>query len=130
MLFDDVSWDVSSVQISHDGGMLLVGVNEDGATRYYTADPRGTAMEPLRLFDSGQFSAALHPTEPLAAVNHVDASGLARAYVYDLTSGELTRWAGPEARALDSGEARLVRYPTFDEVDGEPRRIAAFVYAG
>lgn len=133
VLTGDVPWDVSSVQLSGDGGVLLVGINEDGRTRYYVTDPMGRRLEPFRPFDSGQISPSLHPRERRVAVNHVDDSGLVRTYIYDLTTRELVQWAGPppaDSRRDAGREGRLVRYPTFDEVDGEPRLISAFVYPG
>lgn len=130
VLSDEIPWDVESVQQSADGDLLLVSVNEDGRTRHYLRDPMGEDMRPLDLFGSGQISVSLHRTEPWLAVNHVDPSGISRGYVYDLRTDELTLWAGepPGERALP--EPRLVRYPTFDEVDGRPRTIPAFVYPG
>lgn len=55
---------------------------------------------------------------------------MVRGYTYDLRSEELTLWAGTESSQSNAPDARLVRYPTFDSVDGEPRRISAFVYPG
>lgn len=130
VLSDEIPWDVTSVQQSDDGELLLVAVNEDGRTRHYTTDPSGADMEPLDLFGSGQFSAALHPDEPLLAVNHVDELGVVRAYVYDLRTEQLTLWAGVEPASSIASDVRLVRYPTFDSVAGEPRLISAFVYPG
>ncbi|MBT8487437.1 MAG: prolyl oligopeptidase family serine peptidase, partial [Gemmatimonadetes bacterium] len=137
-LLADIPWDVSSIQLSHDGSYLLVSVNDDGRTVYYTTDPEGRKRRAYSPFDAGSFTASLHPDAHRIAITHVDEGGISRAYVHDLGAGTMTRWAGPEAgRAEGSGPAhggaetaRLVRYPTFDDVDGEPRRISAFVYPG
>lgn len=130
ILTDEIPWDVTSVQQSADGEPLLVAVNEDGRTRYYLTDPWAEQMRPLDLFASGQVTARMHPEEPLVLVNHVDPLGIARGYVYDLRSGDLSLWVGSEPSAERTPEARLVRYPTFDEVDGKLRLIPAFVYPG
>ena len=130
ILSDEIPWDVSSIQQTGDGDVLLIGVNEDGRTRHYTSDPLGEDFRSLELFSSGQFSAGLHPEEPLLMVNHSDPRGVVRGYTYDLRSQELTLWAGPASSASDVPAARLIRYPTFDAVDGEPRLIPAFVYPG
>ena len=126
VLSEEIPWDVSSVQQSGDGALLLLEVNEDGATRYYTTDALGEGMHPLDLFSSGQFAATLHPTEPLLLVNHADGDGVARGFVYDLSRDKLTLWAGPSPSESVVLEARTVRYPTFDEVDGEPRRSVSW----
>jgi dipeptidyl aminopeptidase/acylaminoacyl peptidase len=132
ILSDEIPWDVTSIQQTGDGGLLLIAVNEDGSTRHYTSDPLGEEFILLDLFSTGGFSATLHPDEPVMMVSHTDPHGVGRGYTYDLRSGELTLWAGGETSAsdVDTPAPRLVRYPTFDEVDGEPRRIPAFVYPG
>ncbi len=130
VLSAEIPWDVESIQQTGDGELLLISVNEDGRTRHYTTDPLGAEMHPLALFSSGQFSAQLHRNEPVLLVNHTDRLGVARGYTYDLRSEKLTLWAGTEFSESGAPETRLVRYPTFDSVAGEPRRISAFVYPG
>lgn len=130
VLTEEIEWDVESVQLSGDGETLLIGINEDGVGRYYTTDPRGSELRPLRLFGGEPFGASLHPVEPVLMVNHTDPLGVTRGYVHDLRTGETTLWAGDPPAARATSETRLVRYPTFDTVDGEARRISAFVYPG
>ena len=130
ILSDEIPWDVSSIQQTGDGELLLIEVNEDGRTRHYTSDPLGQEFHSLELFSSGQFSAGLHPVEPLLLINHSDPLGISRGYTYDLRSQELTLWAGRESLERDIPKPRLIRYPTFDSVAGEPRLISAFVYPG
>jgi dipeptidyl aminopeptidase/acylaminoacyl peptidase len=130
VLTAEIPWDVSSVQQTGDGKLLLISVNEDGRTRHYTIDALGTEIHPLELFSSGQFSAQLHRDDPLLLVNHIDPLGVARGYMYDLRNEKLTLWAGTERSQSSVPDTRLVRYPTFDSVAGEPRRISAFIYPG
>ena len=130
ILTEEIPWDVSSVQQTGDGKLLLIAVNEDGRTKHYTTDPLDAEMTPLDIFSSGQFSVRLHRDEPVLLVNHSDRFGVVRGYTYDLLTAELTLWAGTEPSQSSASAARLVRYPTFDEVGGEPRRISAFVYPG
>ena len=130
VLSADIPWDVSSIQQTGDGELLLISVNEDGRTGHYTTDPLGTEMHPLELFESGQFSARLHPDDPVLLVNHSDHFGVVRGYIYDLRNEKLTLWAGTEGSQSTVPDTHLVRYPTFDSVGGEPRRISAFVYPG
>lgn len=129
-LSDEIPWDITSVQQTGDGEMLLIAVNVDGRTKHFTTDPMGEEFTHLDLFPSGEFSAGLHRTEPLVMVNHSDPAGDLRGYIYDLRTQELTLWTGSSTAESDVAEPRLIRYPTFDEVDGEPRQIPAFVYAG
>ena len=131
VLSAEIPWDVSSIQQTGDGELLLISVNEDGRTRHYTTDPLGAEIRPFELFSSGQFSAQLHRNNPVLLVNHSDRFGVVRGYTYDLRSEKLTLWAGTEPSENSAvPDTRLVRYPTFDSVAGEPRRISAFVYPG
>ena len=131
ILSDEIPWDVTSIQQTGDGQLILIAVNEDGRTRHYTTDPLGADMHPLDLFSSGQFAVRLHPADPVLLVNHADRFGVTRGYTYNLRTEKLTLWAGTEpSLGSDVPETRLVRYPTFDSVAGEPRRISAFVYPG
>ncbi len=130
ILSDEIPWDVTSIQQAGDGETLLIAMNEDGRTRHYLTDAVGDSMHPLELFSTGRFTAQLHPEAPLLMVNHSDALGRVAGYTYDLRSEELTLWSGVESSTRDVREVRLVRYPTFDEVEGAPRLIPAFVYPG
>jgi dipeptidyl aminopeptidase/acylaminoacyl peptidase len=52
-------------------------------------------------------------------------------YALDLAGGELVRWTHGETgglKAEDFPVPELIRYETFDEVDGRPRTIPAFYY--
>src|SRR5690606_41949279 len=53
------------------------------------------------------------------------------AHVIDLRTATLARWTKSEVGGLDTGRfvaPTLVRYPTFDTVDGQPRTLPAFSY--
>ena len=126
----DVPWDVTSVQQSGDGTFLIFGVNEDGRTRYYFHETATDSRTPLDLIPTGLYSVGLHPEDPILVVNHTDLLGVSRGYVYDLETEELTLWVGPEPESTSVPDPRLVRYPTFDSVNGKPRQISAFVYPG
>jgi dipeptidyl aminopeptidase/acylaminoacyl peptidase len=52
-------------------------------------------------------------------------------YVYDLEKEEAVRWTYSEVGGLNTEQfpkAKLIRFPTFDKIDGETRQIPAFVY--
>ena len=127
----EIPWDVVSVKESFDGSLLVLVFNQDGRNALYTYDVASRELMPLAVPNTGLIiGAALHPGRPLLAVNHSDQIGVTRGYVYDLESGALDLWTGPEPRQADVPEPRLIRYPTFDQVHGEPRLISAFVYPG
>lgn len=129
-LTEEIPWDVESARQSGDGSFLVLSVNEDGQSHTYTYDVARDDLEPLDLFPSGLVNMRLHPERPILAVNHVDGFGVSRGYLYDLPTKRLTLWTGDEPAQDHAERGRLIRYPTFDEVDGEPRLISAFVYPG
>jgi dipeptidyl aminopeptidase/acylaminoacyl peptidase len=57
----------------------------------------------------------------------------ADAYTFALADGRVTRWTESEIGGLNPAtlvEPELIRYPTFDHVDGKPRMIPAYYYRG
>ena len=125
-----IGWDVTSLQESGDGRLLLVAFNEDGYDRYYLTDPAGNHFELLNPVGKGLSTVQLHPRDRIAFITHTDVRGVQRVYAYDLDRGDLNLWAGVTPREADVPEPLPIRYVTFDEVDGEPRRIPATVYPG
>ncbi|MDH3222131.1 MAG: prolyl oligopeptidase family serine peptidase [Gemmatimonadota bacterium] len=130
LLTGDLAWDVESFRESGDGSFLTLDVNEDGRNRTYLYHTKSERLEALDLFPSGLTAMDLHPTKPLLAVNHVDPRGVSRVYLYDVSNQELTLWAGTEPAPMEVSAPQLIHYPTFDEVDGQPRLISAFAYPG
>lgn len=128
----DLAWDVESFDLSPDGRTIAYTVNEDGLSKLYLLASRPGSkpwLVPL-------------PTGLVGGLRWDDASrrlgftmsgprGPGDAYTLDARSLRLTRWTMSEVGGLDPAgfvEAQLVRYPTFDQVDGRPRTIPAFVY--
>lgn len=128
LLTSEIDWDVTSLQMSHDGHRLLIAVNEAGASRYYLGEQGGDHFVPLPNVPTGPISMVLHPDGDRAAVQHVDPVGVVRTYVYDIDAGQLKLWSGRAPTPAKAPGPRLVTFPTFDEVDGRPRQIPAFVY--
>jgi len=125
-----LDWDVTSIQESGDGALLLIGFNEDGYDRYYLTDRSGAEFDPLDPAGAGLSTMALHPRDRTVFVTHTDVRGLQRVYTYDLDRHDLALWSGVEPRDADVPQPRSIRYATFDQVDGEPRAIPATVYPG
>jgi dipeptidyl aminopeptidase/acylaminoacyl peptidase len=129
-------WDVGGVELSRDGRWLAWSVNEDGIEKVLVQDlksgkPARLAALPVGVLGSFGFS----PDSKRLAVTVSSARSAGDVFVYDLPAGKLTRWTQSEIGGLDPArlaEPTLVRFPTFDQVDGldgkSARRIPAFVY--
>ena len=127
----DINWNVEGIELSDDGKRLAFAVNEEGYSRLYVLDTEtGTRLDvpelPLGIVGGLQFS----PFGQLALTLNTPTS-VSDVYVLDLDQGAVTRWTFSEVGGLDTAtlvEPKLVRYPTFDEADGQRRTIPAFVY--
>jgi len=128
----DVPWDVEDAALSRDGKLLAYTVNQDGFSRLHLLDtatlkPLAAPNLPAGTVGGLQFSPdggrlALTLSRPVAPAD---------VYVVDLKTRDVTRWTRSEVGGLNTDafvEPGLVRYPTFDTVDGKPRTIPALVY--
>ena len=127
-----IPWDVEGFTVAEDGKHLAYVTNEDGISRLRVLalpshrEVRLPAL-PVGVFGSGAFS----PDGKRLAVSINSATSPSDAYVIDLGKRSLVRWTRSEIGGLDASKfvtPTLVRYPTFDQVDGKPRTIPAFYY--
>ncbi len=132
VLTGDIAWDIETFQISDDGRYLAFASNEDGIGRLNVlrlpSHERVTLPE-LPIGAIGNFAFA--PDGKRIAVTLNTATSPNDVYVVDIGSRALVRWTKSEVGGLDATQfvaPTLIRYPTFDAVDGEPRTIPAFHY--
>lgn len=127
-----IPWDVSGFEISPDGRHLAYATNEDGISRLHLLrlpglEPVALPELPVGIFGSLRFS----PDGGRLALSINSATSPSDVYVVDIGAASLERWTRSEVGGLDSDRLvtpSLVRYPTFDTVDGAPRTIPAFYY--
>jgi dipeptidyl aminopeptidase/acylaminoacyl peptidase len=125
-------WDVVDFTIAADGRHLAYVTNEDGISRLRVLElPSHREIPlpglPIGVFGSGEFS----PDGSRLALSINSATSPSDVYVIDLATATLTRWTQSEIGGLDASKfvaPTLIRYPTFDAVDGKPRTIPAFYY--
>lgn len=128
----DIPWDVDALDISDDGKHLAFTTNEDGIARLHVLTlpnhkPVKLPELPVGLIGGLSFS----PDGKRLALTLNTATSPSDAYVIDLAGSKLARWTRSEVGGLDSTKfvaPRLVRFPTFDTVDGKLRTIPAFYY--
>ena len=127
-----VPWDVDAFEVAPDGRHLAYVTNEDGIHRLRVLSlpshrPVGLPHLPVGLIGGLEFS----PDGKRLAITLNTATSPSDAYVLDLGQATLERWTRSEVGGLDTSgfvSPTLVRYPTFDQVDGQPRTIPAFYY--
>ena len=127
-----IPWDVGSLNIAEDGRHLAYVANEDGISKLHVLslpDHREVRLPDLPIGVIG--GVAFSPDGKRLALTVNSATSPSDAYVVDLAAATLTRWTQSEVGGLDASRfvaPTLVRYPTFDSVDGAQRTIPAFYY--
>jgi dipeptidyl aminopeptidase/acylaminoacyl peptidase len=133
----DLNWDVADASISHDRRRIAFSTNEGGMSRIYLMDTRTREYQAVDNVPTGlAFGLTFSPDDRRLAMTLNTPSTPSDVFVLDLgsdplASGSLTRWTMSEVGGLDTTQFRtpdLISYPTFDEVDGAPRQIPAWVY--
>lgn len=137
VITNDIHWDVGGGAISHDRSRIAFTTNENGMSRVYLMDTRTRQYKSVGSIPTGLvFGLTFSPDNSRLAMTLNSATTPSDAFVLDLGNdplehGALTRWTRSEVGGLDTSQFRapeLVSFPTFDEVDGQPRQIPAWVY--
>ncbi|UJB18605.1 MULTISPECIES: S9 family peptidase [Lysobacter] len=133
VLSANIPWDVDQLALAEDGKHLLFVSNEDGVGKLHVLSlPQHKEIKlpalPVGVIGRADFS----PDGKRIALAINTATSPSDLYVIDLASAKLARWTRSEVGGLDSTRfvtPSLIRYPTFDTVDGGARRtIPAFYY--
>ena len=134
----DISWDISSVAISNDRHRIAFAVNEDGLSRVYLMDAESRQYRAINGVPVGTvFGLTFSPDDQRLAMTLNTPRTPSDTFVLTLGGGgpldygALVRWTHSEVGGLDTStftRPTLVQFPTFDEVDGAPRQIPAWVY--
>ena len=127
-----IDWDVQGFDLSRDGQYLAYTSNEDAITRLRVLELPSMREVALPELPIGVISgAAFSPDGKRLAVSLNSATSPSDAHVIDLDGKRAARWTESEVGGLDASKfvaPSLIRYPTFDQVDGKARTIPAFYY--
>ncbi|ALW86676.1 hypothetical protein AUC43_17270 [Hymenobacter sedentarius] len=127
-----IPWNVTGMERSKDGSKLVFTTNEGGFSKLYVLDTKTRAYKPVPNLPKGLIGALkMNDDGRRLALTLSTGTSAADAYVLDLTGNRLTRWTTSETGGLNPAtfpEPTLIQYPTFDQVNGKPRLIPAFVY--
>ncbi|MCC6746873.1 MAG: S9 family peptidase [Deltaproteobacteria bacterium] len=125
-------WNVEELEISPDGKTLAVVLNEDGYSRLHLMNTRSQKFTPVKLPDGILSRLHFSRRQPgLLGFSLEQPTAPSDVFSYDLKRRKLTQWTHSEVGGLNRDflvTPTLVRYPTFDAVEGKPRKIPAFYY--
>jgi dipeptidyl aminopeptidase/acylaminoacyl peptidase len=122
-------WDVAGLDISKDDSSLAVSFNKEGTQRLYLFDTRSNETRAVPgIADGSMIDATFHPRDAKLAWTLLRLDSTVSVGSYDLATGATTEWRAREPREPRPPAGRLVHYPTFDRVDGQPRTIPAWFW--
>jgi dipeptidyl aminopeptidase/acylaminoacyl peptidase len=130
-LTDHIPWDVGEIELSPDGRTMAFTINADGISELRLLDARTRREKAAPKVPRGQiFNIKFHPLRGELAFNLNSAKSPSDVYSCDLKTGRVERWTFSETGGLNAEtfqEIELIHYPTFDQVDGKPRTLAALL---
>ena len=128
----EAPWDVESAAMSRDGSLIAYTMNEGGYSTLHMLDTATLKPVPAATLPKGTVGGLrFSPDGKKLAVSVSRSSAPSDAFVIDLATRAVTQWTKSEVGGLNTdrfAEAQLIQYPTFDQVDGKPRQIPAFMY--
>jgi dipeptidyl aminopeptidase/acylaminoacyl peptidase len=128
----DIPWSVEGAALNHERSAGVFSVNEGGISRLYRFDPKSGRHQPVAGLPDGLIGGlGFSPDDERLALVLNNPRSPSDVHVLDWDSGAIERWTYSEVGGLDTERfamPELIHYPTFDEIEGQPREIPAFVY--
>ena len=131
-LSGSINWDVEDVEVARDGRTYAFAVNEAGRSTLHIRSVKGDRKRPAPNLPAGiVYSMEYSPDGERLGLSLNAATSPTDVYSWDLRRRRLDRWTESEVGGLDTAsfaEPVFFSYPTFDEIDGAPREIPAYMY--
>ncbi|MGV8943916.1 TolB family protein, partial [Thermomonas sp.] len=125
ILSANIPWDVEAFSIADDGRHLAFVSNEDGISKLHVLTLPARRDIRLPALPVGVISGlAFSPDGRRLALTLNSATSPSDVHVIDLAKSTVTHWTASEVGGLDASAfiaPTLIRYPTFDKVDGAQR---------
>lgn len=131
VLTDDLPWDIEAMEMSPNGRLFAVTVNEGGTSRLYLMDAKRGKLTAGPKLQPGEVENMRFSPDSRRLGFTLNGTTGRDVFVWDLSPRAPVQWTDSEIGGLDKAAfvaPQLVDYDTFDEVDGKRRRVSAFVY--
>lgn len=129
---DDITWNVEEFTTNKEKSKAAFTVNENGFSRLYLMDLENDEYIAVKDLPIGQiYSLQFHPTRDVLGMVLNTTNTPGDVYSLDLQSMESKRWTMSEVGGLNTDnfpKPELITYETFDKVNGQTRKIPAFIY--
>ena len=131
ILTGHIPWDIDSFDRTDDGRYLAWVANVDGVSRLTVIDvaKHSEILPPLPDGRIGRIG--FDPAGRRLAITLESPQSPRDVYVFELAGNAVVRYTKSEAGAVDPLQfvpAELLRYPSWDKVNGRSRQIPAFLY--
>ena len=131
ILTGHIPWDIDSFDRSDDGRYLAWVANVDGVSRLTVIDvaKRSEILPPLPDGRIGRIG--FDPAGRRLAITLESPQAPRDVYVFEVEHNAVVRYTKSEAGAVDPLQfvpAELLRYPSWDKVNGRSRQVPAFLY--
>lgn len=126
VLTADIPWNVTSLDLSHDGKNLVFATNEDGISRLYLLSTEKHSYKELPVGLGVIGNPRFSPDDQQIAFTFHRANQPSDVYSFQCEDQSLIRWTESEVGGLNTSrfpEPTLIRYPSFDD-----RKIPAFYF--
>jgi dipeptidyl aminopeptidase/acylaminoacyl peptidase len=131
-LTSDIPWDVQQMAISKQGNKLAFVTNEGGISKLYLLDTKTKKYKQIPDIPTGQvFGLNFHPDGYKLALVINTPKTPGDIFVFNLQDDSIERWTNSEVGGLNTDSfivPEIIKYETFDTVNGKPRLIPAFYY--
>ncbi len=128
----DIPWDVLEFTNNPADTKAAFTVNENGFSQLYLFDLKSGKYDKVTNVPIGQiYSLKFHPTKDELAMVLNTTQTPGDVYSLDLKTMNIKRWTTSEVGGLNTRsfpKPELITYETYDEIEGEKRKIPAFVY--
>jgi len=131
VLTGHIPWDIDSFARTDDGRYLAWVANVDGVSRLTVVDNSRRAEIQPPLMDGRIGRIGFDPGGKRLAVTLESPQSPRDVYVIELERNAVVRYTKSEAGPVDPLQfvaAQLIHFPTFDKVDGDHRKVPAFLY--
>lgn len=132
ILTKHIKWDIEDIELSDDAKYLAFVVNEDGISKLHMLNLKTNKELELPELPIGQiYGTSFSPNNKRFSLVLNSSTSPGDVYILDLKTKKIQRWTQSEVGGLNAEifvTPELIHYPTFDKIDGKPRKIPAFVY--
>lgn len=141
VLSNGINWNITGFEMNDKGSCIAFTSNEDGYSQLYLLDiTSGKQIKASGLPQGIIGNMRFNPNNTDLALSFGSATMAGDVFVMNTQSqfapkkgnaSDLIQWTFSEIGGLDASQLispQLIRYPTFDSVDGKPRMVPAFIY--